>query len=310
MTRFGRTIRIYLADGSPSGIRHAELVNWTGQAIVCPRGRIGELAEWAESQRPGVYLLFGDDDVSGKPVLYVGEGENVLARLQSHVKTKDFWTQAVFFTSKDENLTKSHVKYLEARVVELARAAGRVELENGNQPTMSALPRADRDAMEEFLDPLRILLAALSFNALQQVGTSASESSGGDAPLAKTVLYFVVSKRGIEARGASIDEGFIVFAGSRGDSELRDSLGKGYLNLREQLIADGDLVAEGGALRVTRDVVFTSPSAAAAVLAGGAYNGREAWRDDSGTSLKALEEALANPASSGDETAFANPEPS
>ncbi|MCA9608097.1 MAG: GIY-YIG nuclease family protein [Myxococcales bacterium] len=309
MSRFGRTIRIYLADGSPTGIRHAELVNWTGQAIVCPRGRIGELAQWAESQRPGVYLLFGDDDDSGKPILYVGEGENVLARLQSHVKTKDFWTQAVLFTSKDENLTKSHVKYLEARVVELARAAGRVELENGNQPTMSALPRADRDAMEEFLEPLRILLAALGFNALQQVGSSVSVGAGAEAPLAKTVLHFAVAKRGIEARGASTDEGFIVFAGSRGDSELRGTLGKGYLSLREQLLADGDLVVDGGTLRVARDVVFTSPSAAAAVLAGGAYNGREAWRDDSGTSLKALEEALSTAVGEGDDSAFSTSEP-
>ncbi len=306
MSRFGRTIRIYLADGSPGGIRHAELVNWTGQALVCPKGRIGELAHWAESQRPGVYLLFGDDDDTGKPILYIGEAENVLVRLQSHVKTKDFWTQAVFFTSKDENLTKSHVKYLEARVWQLAKAAARVQLDNGNQPQTPALPRSERDAMEEFLEPLRILLAALGFNALQPVATSVADATNGStSPLAKTVLRFVVPKRGIEARGASTDEGFIVFSGSRGDAELRGTLGKGYTTLRDQLIADGDLVLAGKALRATRGILFTSPSAAAAVLAGGAYNGREAWRDESGTTLKVLEEQLAESAADGVDTAFA-----
>ena len=126
MSGYGRTIRIYLADGSPTGIKHAELVNWTGQAIVCPRGRVGELAKWPESQRPGVYILFGEDEQATKPMAYVGEAENVLVRLQSHVKGKDFWDQVVLFTSKDENLTKAHVKYLESRMVELARDAARV----------------------------------------------------------------------------------------------------------------------------------------------------------------------------------------
>src|SRR5690606_4287481 len=90
-------------------------------------------------------------------------------RLQSHIKNKDFWDQVVLFTSKDENLTKAHVKYIEARMIELANDAGRVALENGNAPQLSALPRADRDAMEEFLDPARILLAALGFPLLQPI---------------------------------------------------------------------------------------------------------------------------------------------
>ena len=108
----GKSIRIYLADGTVTGIRHAELVNWTGQAIACPRNRIGELSGWDESKRPGVYFLFGYDDVVGQPIAYIGEAENVLYRLQSHVMNKDFWNEVVFFTYKDKNLTKAHVKYL------------------------------------------------------------------------------------------------------------------------------------------------------------------------------------------------------
>ena len=159
----GRSIRIYLADGSASGIRHAEVVNWTGQAIVCPRARIAELSSWLESQRPGVYMLIGDDPEGTRPLAYIGEAENVLTRLKTHTKddTKEFFDQVVFFTSKDENLTKSHVKYLEARMVTIALQVDRVTLKNGNAPNLPALPRADRDAMEEFLGPARLLLAAL-----------------------------------------------------------------------------------------------------------------------------------------------------
>jgi hypothetical protein len=298
MTTFGKTIRIYLADGTPSGIRHAELVNWTGQAIVCPRGRINELSEWNESQRPGVYFLFGEAE-SGRPALYLGEAENVLARLQNHLRTKDFWSRVVFFTSKDENLTKAHVKYLEARLITIATSTKRVELMNGNAPQAPSLPRSERDAMEEFLGPLAVLLGSLGFNALQAIAPS---NGGAEAPLAKRTLRFSISKRPVDASGASTDEGFVVFEGSKGDAKLRPSLGKGYRVMRDEFLADGTLVINGAATVFTRDVLFSSPSAAAAVLAAGAYNGREAWRDASGKSLKAIEEELAEAASDVTET--------
>src|SRR5882762_7257324 len=102
----GKSIRIYLADGSVSGIRHGEIVNWTGQAISCPRARFAELKEWAEVRRPGVYFLFGVDEDLGRDVVYIGEAEIVIDRVSSHITGKDFWSELVAFTSKDDNLTK------------------------------------------------------------------------------------------------------------------------------------------------------------------------------------------------------------
>lgn len=296
MARFGKTIRIYLADGSPTGIRHAELVNWTGQAVVCPRARISELADWKEAQRPGVYFLFGEGESDSRPMGYVGEAENVLLRLQSHMKGKDFWTQAVFFTSKDENLTKAHVKYLEARLVLLATEANRVRLENSTAPQLPSLPRADRDSMEDFLEPLRVLLGTLGFPVLQGL-PSRAESHSSKFPAARKSLInqrlrFAPAKRVIDAEGAVTDEGFVVYQGAIGDAELRAHLGPGWRAYREELIADGSVVVDGKVIRFTRDVLFTSPSAAAAVVAGGQYNGREAWKDEDGTTLKELEEQL------------------
>lgn len=290
---FGKTIRIYLADGTPSGIRHAELVNWSGQAIVCPRGRVGELASWAECQRPGIYVLVGDDGSSAKELAYVGEAENVFTRLQSHMKLKDFWTRVVLFTSKDENLTKAHAKYLEARIIELAREADRMRLENGNLPQRPALPRSERDAMEEFLEPVRTLLGALGFPLLQPIARGVPQASEHPGPVGLSRLFFRMTKRAISAEGAVTDEGFVVYSGALGDAELRSHLRKGYLALRESLLADGALVPEGTAVRLTRDVLFDSPSAAAAVLSGSAINGREVWRDDAGRTLKEIEEVAA-----------------
>ena len=296
---FGKTIRIYLADGTPTGIRHAEVVNWTGQAIICPRGRVGELAQWLESQRPGVYVLFGEDESGSKEKAYIGEAENVLTRLQSHLKNKDFWDRVVFFTSKDENLTKAHVKYLEARMVELTLQAGRVVLENGTAPQLPSLPRADRDAMEEFLDPARILLAALGsliLHPLPKKPQGGGPAAGGKSgPLSDVRLHLNVSKTGVVAEGVSTDEGFVVYSGSIGPLRVLDSLSKGWRDLREELISQKSIVPDMDKKIITfvQDVLFKSPSAAAAVVCGGVRNGRDAWRDEQGTPLKQLEENLA-----------------
>lgn len=293
----GRSIRIYLADGSAAGIRHAEIVNWTGQAVVCPRARMAELKAWEEAQRPGVYLLVGDDPEGTRPLIYVGEAEHVLDRLRQHVadEKKEFWDQVVLFTSKDANLTKAHVKYLESRIVELAREIDRARLVNGNTPPRPSLPRADRDAMEEFLGPARLLLAALGFTALQPLARRSNKDTaeGPSGPLAGVELRLVVPKRGTDARGHQTDEGFVVLAGSKGDGETRDSLQKGWRALREELLADRSLVARDGGIEFTRDVLFASSSAAASVTLGGVWGGRTGWKTTDGRTLADLESALA-----------------
>src|SRR5574337_936044 len=112
---FGKSIRIYLKDGSVTGIKFGEVVNQTIQSISCPRFRIAELKGNDEVNRPGVYFLFGLDENSNEPKAYIGEAENVYDRIQDHIAKKEFWNEAIFFVSKDSNLTKSHVKYLESR---------------------------------------------------------------------------------------------------------------------------------------------------------------------------------------------------
>jgi len=291
----GRSIRIYLADGSAAGIRHAEVVNWTGQAVVCPRARVAELKDWEEARRPGVYLLVGDDPEGTRPLVYIGEAEHVLDRLKQHAadQGKDFWDQVVMFTNKDANLTKAHVKYLESRLVELAREIDRAKLVNGNTPPRPSLPRADRDAMEEFLGPARLLLAALGFTALQPLARRPESGvEGPSGPLAEVELRLVIPKRQTDARGAQTDEGFVVRSGSRGDATVRESLQKGWRALREELLADGSLVAVAGGVQFTRDVLFASSSAAASVSLGGVWNGRTGWKAADGRTLAELEDRL------------------
>ncbi|WP_029860862.1 GIY-YIG nuclease family protein [Vibrio parahaemolyticus] len=293
----GRTIRIYLDDGSISGIRHAEIVNWTGQAISSPRTQVKSLSSWDESKKPGVYFLFGIDEDSGNSAVYIGEAENVLDRLQSHIANKDFWNEVVFFTSKDENLTKSHVKYLESRLVQFAKAAGRYVVLNGNEPQQPVLPRGDRDAMEEFLSNIRVLLGVIGHKALESLAQHEMPNpivspDNEDSNTTSSESRFSLKIRGISAQAMLTDEGIVVLANSEVASKIRDSLSGGYQKLRSELIETGVLSKDSdGILRFTRDRLFTSPSQAAAIIAGYAINGRHHWRTDTGKTLKEVEES-------------------
>lgn len=287
----GKSLRIYLADGTPSGIKNAELVNWTGQALVCPRSRLRELAQWSEAPRPGVYFLFGEGADVGRAAAYIGEAEQVAARLKDHVRGKDFWQTCVLFTSKDDNLTKSHVKYLESRLITLAKEADRMLLENSTQPEIPALPRADRDAMEEFLGPLQILLGALGFRLLEPPARRANVD--GTRVDTSDLFSMAVSKHGVQARGLRTDEGFVVLASSIGavDASSNAKRRGRFEAMRQPYFEDGTFVPEGPNFRVTRDFVMSSSSYAAAIMVGYEMNGRTTWKNADGRTLREVEEA-------------------
>ncbi|MCX4121986.1 GIY-YIG nuclease family protein [Vibrio parahaemolyticus] len=294
----GRTIRIYLDDGSISGIRHAEIVNWTGQAVSAPRTQVKSLSEWEESKKPGVYFLFGVDESSGNSAVYIGEAENVLDRLQSHIVNKDFWNEVVFFTSKDENLTKSHVKYLESRLVQFAKSANRYSVLNGNEPQQPLLPRGDRDAMEEFLSNIRVLLGVIGHKALEPLAKHEIPrpvDNEIDVVSDHTLVEsnFCLNVKNITAKALLTDEGIVVLSGSIVARDVRDSLSTGYKKLRSQLIESG-VISKGsdGVFVFTRDQLFTSPSQAAAIIVGYAINGRNSWQTESGKTLKVVEEQV------------------
>ncbi|RWX54341.1 GIY-YIG nuclease family protein [Photobacterium chitinilyticum] len=283
----GRQLKIYLADGTVSGIRHAEIVNWTGQALAIPRVKIKDLDGWEEVHRPGVYFLFGYDDEVSRLAAYIGEAENITKRLQQHLSSKDFWNEAICFTNKDENLTKAHIKYLESRLIELSLHANRYQLDNGNQPPQSSLPRGERDAMEEFLENIRTLLGTLGHKLLEPVvKTTASEQTSSSEPNQDLVT---LKGRKYKATAQLTSEGIVVLKGSEGSISANQSLSKGYTKIRDNLIDKGLLIEENSKLVATDDILFTSSSQAAAVLLGYPCNGLDYWIDNKGQSLKQRE---------------------
>ena len=276
------TIKLFLPRGDAKSLRTAEISNWTGKAVAAPRTELDELLAREELEKAGVYILIGSDPLTNAARAYIGEAEVIRERLKQH-KTKEFWVSAIVFVSKDENLTKAHVRFLESRLLAEAAQIGRFTLEQ-NQAGGSRLPESDREDMEVFLARIRQLLPVLGSDILAPIAQPAANAQPGG------VLFCRI--KGAEARGQRTANGFVVFHDSTAVLEERPSA-ESYpyaLVQRKKLIADGSLIQDGGFLIFTKDAEFSSPSGAAVVIHGGSVNGLTAWKTKDGKSLKQLDE--------------------
>lgn len=299
----GKSIRIYLKDGNVTGIKLAEVLNLTIQALSSPRSKISDLNKFfhKEINTQGVYFLIGMDDKSGKSKVYIGEAESVWERLKNHAVKKDFWSDVVIFTSKDENITKSHVKYLESRLVEITKQADRCLLDNNNTPSLSSLPLPDRDSMEEFLNNIKILNGTLGYKFLENPFNNTIEEKVIDDILEnkeleksfKNDLRLYLNIKNIEAKSIQTNEGLVVLSGSQ--VSTKESKNYGYKTLREELFTDEVIIEDKeGKLIFSKDHLFQSPSSAAAVIVGYSINGRRTWKDVEGRTLSEIEKEKIN----------------
>jgi hypothetical protein len=283
----GTTIRLFLVDGTPQGIRVVDRSQWTGVCLAFARADYARARLRSEFERTGVYLLTGPDpEGKGPDVLYIGEGDEVAARLDSHQRTKDFWTNAYVLTTTDDSLNKAHVRYLEARLVEIAAAANSVRLDNERTPNVPWLSEPEVADMEAYLTNMLVILPIVGVHAFEiPAATDDTEDSGTlDTPEART-RYFLKTQL-TTAEGIEDPRGFTVFEGALGRLKTM-TMTPGYHALREKLLAEGVLVEhDTDQVRLTRTYAFDSPSSAASVLSGGSKNGRIEWRDAQGHSLR------------------------
>ena len=289
--RRGRTLKLYLVDGSPSGVITAELGVSSVRAAVATRTALPDLIRREEATRTGIYLLVGPDpDLPGRQLVYVGEGDQVRTRLAAHDsdESKDFFTRAVLIVSKDENLTKAHSRYLESRVIAAIRGAGRAKLVNGTEPPFKGLPEPEIADMERVLDEIEVLLPVLGFDILRPAGQEAGAASTTPAktqpgiPSASNVEgpVFTFTESGADAKAREANGEFVVLAGSLAKRQEVPSCGEGLKRRRAQLVADGVLTPADDSkfLRFTADAAFDSPSGAAGVVYGGNVSGNRYWK--------------------------------
>ncbi|WP_291833767.1 GIY-YIG nuclease family protein [Brevundimonas sp.] len=286
----GRSLELYFIDGRPDGMLTAEVFNWTGHVLVTPRTRLKEALARTQSSFTGVYLLLGERD--GKPLAYIGEGEDIAARMKSHEANKDWWTTAVLVTSAANNLHKAHAKFLESRLVEEARKVGVMPLDNGNTPPRPGLSESARANMEAFLDYLFMVLPAVRIDMFVQKvrpSTAAGVAVSGP-PAAKPTVEFRLDypSQGLTAVAVLEDGEFVVQAGShaRAAWEGKEKAASGYASLHDDLRRSGVLILTGDHCTFAENYAFSSPSAAAAIVYGRQAQGTTAWKTPAGQTYK------------------------
>lgn len=278
--KFGKTIKIFLIDGEPNGRMSCELSNWSGKAYKIPRIKVKECSDRIDLVSTGVYLLFGKDE-DGKDLVYIGEAESILKRITQHLNQKDFWNEAIIFISKDENLNKAHVKYLENRLHDIAINSKRYKIENFITPTLSSISESDRAEMEEFIENIKMLVNTL--------GHKVFEEKREYKPKQKQEVFFIKAARGADGLGEPTSDGFVVFKGSKAAFTVVNSMTSNFIKLRDKLIEDQILVNKGEYFEFTEDYIFSSPSTAAVIVMGRNANGLTEWKLKSGKTLKEFE---------------------
>jgi len=277
----GVTITLFLVEGVPDGLWTVEKSNWTGVGLMCPRSSYPKARAREELSRPGVYVLVGpSDQTAGRSRIYVGEADVLAKRLDQHVKDKGFWSRVIVFTSKDQNLNKAHVRYLESHLVRRAKEVERVEVENSTVPAAPSLSESEAAVMDAFLEEMLSIYPVLDLRAFDRIEKGAPSA-----------VRLVAKGPNAKAEGEATPEGFVVYAGSTARAKEVPSATSFVTSLRAQLIVEGVLAGEGPSLQFTRDYVFSSPSAAAAAVLARNANGWTEWKDAQGRTLHEIEAA-------------------
>ena len=279
MQKRGRKITLFLIDGDPNGRIMCELSNWSGKAYKIPRNYVRLSDDREDLNNSGIYMLFGKND-NGDNLAYIGEAENIKQRLLQHLASKEFWNESIVFISKDNNLNKAHIKYLESRLYDLAKEADRYLLENSSKPTKSKISEPDQAEMEEFIDNLKLLVNTLGHKIYESILGKVENDSVDEV--------FQINQKGLIAKGKPTNEGFVVFKGSEISLQI-GAVNSSVISMREKFVSEGIIKEEDGKAFLTKDVVFTSASLAANIVLGVSANGLKVWKCR-GKTLKELQQ--------------------
>lgn len=297
MSKRGKSINLFLMDGEAIGRIKCTLANWTGVAYKIPRTELEKCKGRDDLSQSGVYFLFGTSDQTGENVVYIGQagtrknGEGILYRLQEHKRNpdKDYWTEAVVFTTSNNSFGPTEISYLENRFTNMAFLANRYAVKNGNDPTPGNITEEKESELEEFIDYSKIVMGALGHRVFEPlaegkppIAINDNVAGHGDGLLLYMKRKSRKSRQTIEAECKQTSEGFVVLEGSHIELNDSDSIPPGIKESRKKA-----KINEKGILQ--EDVLFKSPSYAAAFVIGGHANGLTEWKTKDGISLKEIE---------------------
>lgn len=291
----GKSINLFLMDGDASGRIKCTLANWTGVAYKIPRTELDKCKEREDLKQSGVYFLFGISDETSKGVVYIGQagarknGDGILTRLMEHKRNpdKDYWTEAIVFTTSNNSFGPTEISYLENRFCNLAVDAKRYDVKNGNDPTSGNITEEKESEMEEFIEYAKVIMGTLGHKLFEPVSKPATIKSDDSVDVSEDAVKFYLERTiknvgKVQAIGTQTAEGFVVLHGSHispvEDNDISDTI----KNLRKNASLDEHRILK-------EDMLFTSPTSAAVFVIGKSESGPRIWKTEDGQSLKSLE---------------------
>lgn len=283
-------------DGDAGGRIKCTLANWTGVAYKIPRTELDKCKDRADLKQSGVYFLFGTSDETGKGVVYIGQagarknGEGILNRLTEHKRDpeKDYWTEAVVFTTSNNSFGPTEISYLENRFCNMALQANRYEVKNGNDPTPGNITEEKECEMEEFIDYAKVIMGTLGHKLFELVSSAVmknQDTSDGEQVTDAALLHLERTVKNIgkaEANGMQTTEGFVVLKGSKISPVDDDTIPASIKERRAKANLDENNILQ-------EDLLFSSPSYAAMFVIGKSANGLISWKTADGCTLKVPE---------------------
>ena len=285
----GKSLNLYLMDGSVNGRVKCTLANWTGIAFKIPRTALDLCRDRKELKQTGVYFLFGKDEEHDKAVVYIGQasvrknGEGILNRLQEHNSNpeKDYWTEAIAITTSNDSLGPTEISYLEHRFYQLAMEAKRYDVKNGVDPAQGNPSEEKQSELEDFIDYAKIVVGILGHKVFAPlVEPTSADTVGTEGPMLLCV------RNGVQATAIRTSDGFVVKKGSILSMKPTKSCPEFVLKKREQY---KNAIDENGVLQ--EDVLFNTPSGASSFVCAASTSGYVEWKTQDGRTLKQLEKA-------------------
>lgn len=284
----GKNVNSFLMDDTPNGRIKYTTSNWTGIVYRIPRTELDKCKDRHDLKQSGVYFLFGTSNETGEDAVYIGQadvrknGYGILGRLQEHKRQsdKDYWTEAVVFTTSNDFLGATEISWLENHFCVLAKNAKRYDIKNGNEPSPGKPKEEILSDLEDFVKNAKVMMGVIGYKIFEPkapVETTGIPDIGSD-------LSFYCKRNNLEAKGKRTSDGFVVLAGSRVATSVAAHVPKGYKKLRE---SHAHLIDENGVLH--EDVVCASPSAASVFVIGKNANGLTEWKTADGKTLKEVE---------------------
>ena len=283
MKKRGKNINVFLMDGDSSGRIKCTLSNWTGVAYKIPRIELEKCKDRKELKQSGVYFLFGVSD-DNEDFVYIGKagsrnnGEGILDRLQEHNRNikneewKEYWREAVVFTTSNHSFGQTEIGYLEHHFYELAKKSKRYATKNSNSTNPGNITEEKESELEEYIDYAKIIIGVLGYKVFKPL----NEIEINNHNYEKEILYLKNSK--VEAKCRQSSEGFVLLKGSKISKEIKNYLSPNLIKRREKV--KNNILQE--------DMLFSSISSAAKFVLGYSINGWDVWKNKEGKTLKEI----------------------